>query len=34
MNDPIDINKAFQNFMNDVPPIPLANLDDSKNSKH
>jgi len=33
MNDPVDIKKAFQNFMNDVPK-PLVNLDGSKNSKY
>ena len=34
MNDPEDIKKAFKNFMNDVPPIPVASSKGSENSKH
>lgn len=34
MNDPVDIKKAFQNFMNDIPPMPIANLNSLENSKH
>lgn len=34
MSDPVDIKTAFQNFMDDVPPMPLANIPSPRSSKH